>query len=65
MKTAVSVPDDVFDQAEELARRQRLSRSELVHNSAPRLLADDSSVTERLDAVYGNDDTDPGVEFPA
>jgi metal-responsive CopG/Arc/MetJ family transcriptional regulator len=29
MKTAVSVPDDVFESAERLARRERRSRSEV------------------------------------
>lgn len=29
MKTAVSVPDEVFDQAEHLAKRLKISRSEL------------------------------------
>jgi predicted transcriptional regulator len=29
MKTAVSVPDEVFDRAERLAKRLRVSRSEL------------------------------------
>jgi metal-responsive CopG/Arc/MetJ family transcriptional regulator len=29
MKTAVSIPDEVFEQAEALARRARTSRSEL------------------------------------
>jgi metal-responsive CopG/Arc/MetJ family transcriptional regulator len=29
MKTAVSIPDDVFEEAEQLARRMKSSRSEL------------------------------------
>lgn len=29
MKTAISIPDDVFNQAERLARKSRKSRSEL------------------------------------
>ena len=29
MKTAVSIPDDVFERAERLARRERRSRSEV------------------------------------
>jgi metal-responsive CopG/Arc/MetJ family transcriptional regulator len=29
MKTAVSIPDDLFEEAEEIAREQRFSRSEL------------------------------------
>ena len=65
VKTAVSVPDDVFDQAEQLARRQRVSRSELYTTALRALLADDAAVTERLDAVYGTDEPDPGVQFVA
>ena len=29
MKTAVSIPDDIFERAERLARRRRCSRSEV------------------------------------
>ena len=29
MKTAVSIPDDIFERAERLARRKRCSRSEV------------------------------------
>ena len=29
MKTAVSIPDDIFERAERLARRERRSRSQL------------------------------------
>ena len=29
MKTAVSIPDDIFERAERLARRERRSRSEV------------------------------------
>jgi len=35
MKTAVSIPDDVFEKAERLARRARRSRSQ-VYSAAPR-----------------------------
>ena len=55
MKTAVSIPDDVFEAADALAVRRGMSRSELY----ARAVADwverhrDDRVTERLDAVYG------------
>ena len=52
MKTAVSVPDDVFQQAERLVRRLKLSRSELYSRAlreyVQRHAADD--VTEALNA---------------
>jgi predicted transcriptional regulator len=54
MKTAVSIPDPIFEAADRLARRRRISRSELYAEALARLLdADESSrVTERLDDLY-------------
>ena len=55
MKTAISVPDDVFEAAERTARRLGISRSEL-YARAVRAFLDDllrNDVTERLNAVYG------------
>ncbi len=54
MKTAVSIPDPIFEAADRLARRRRISRSELYAEAPARLLdADESSrVTERLDDLY-------------
>ncbi|MYH95478.1 MAG: ChpI protein [Acidimicrobiia bacterium] len=64
MKVAVSIPDAVFEAAEELAARRRCSRSNLYTEALERFLADaeDDNVTVRLDAVYaeessGLDDT--------
>ena len=33
MKTAVSIPDDIFEKAEDLARRMKKSRSKLFSNA--------------------------------
>ena len=54
MKIAVSIPDDVFHAAEELARRERCSRSSLYARALRRLLAEgqDDEITERLNEVY-------------
>ena len=54
MKVAVSIPDAVFEAAEELAARRRCSRSSLYAEALERLLADadGDEVTARLDAVY-------------
>ena len=38
MKTAVSVPDDLFAQANRLARRSRRSRSEVYSAAPPRIV---------------------------
>jgi metal-responsive CopG/Arc/MetJ family transcriptional regulator len=53
MKTAVSIPDDVFDEAERLARRMRKSRSQLFSNALAEYVARHApdSVTEAMDRV--------------
>lgn len=54
MKTAVSVPDDIFRLAEATARRLRVSRSELYTKAIAEFLKqqDTRSITERLNQVY-------------
>jgi len=53
MKTAISVPDDVFADAEELARRLKKSRSQLYSDALKEYLArhDPDQVTEALDQI--------------
>ena len=53
MKTAVSIPDDVFRQAERLARRTRKSRSRLFSEALREYVARHSpeDVTEAMDRV--------------
>jgi metal-responsive CopG/Arc/MetJ family transcriptional regulator len=54
MKTAISVPDDVFNQAENVARQSGMSRSEL-YVTALRAYLDrtlDEQTTQQLDALY-------------
>ncbi len=65
MKTAVSIPDDVFNEAEELARRTKVSRSELYANALRALIAKDRGVTDALDQVYRNVAADPAVKAAA
>ena len=54
MKTAVSVPDDLFRQAEAAASRLRVSRSQLYATAISEFLNRQQSgaVTERLNEVY-------------
>jgi metal-responsive CopG/Arc/MetJ family transcriptional regulator len=54
MKTAVSVPDGLFQQAETAARRLRVSRSRLYSTALAEFLSrrQADAVTERLNAVY-------------
>ena len=54
MKTAVSVPDDLFRLAETAARRLRISRSQLYATAISEFLSrqQGDAVTERLNEVY-------------
>ena len=65
MKTAVSLPDDVFADAEALAEAQGLTRSGLYTAALREYLARHQSdaVTEALDALYTKESSkvDPGL----
>ena len=54
MKTAVSVPDDLFRRAEAAARRLRVSRSKFYGTAIAEFLErrQSDAVTERLNEVY-------------
>ncbi|MGA7239644.1 MAG: hypothetical protein WBY44_28445 [Bryobacteraceae bacterium] len=54
MKTAVSMPDELFRLAEIAARRLQVSRSELYAKAVAEFLKqqDGSAITERLNSVY-------------
>ena len=54
MKTAVSVPDDLFRLAEAAARRLRVSRSKLYATALAEFLdrRQTDAITERLNEVY-------------
>jgi metal-responsive CopG/Arc/MetJ family transcriptional regulator len=60
MKTAVSIPDEVFDKVERLARRARRSRSEVFAAALKEYVARHApdEVTEAMDRVCAS------VEFP-
>ena len=53
MKTAVSVPDDVFERVERLARRERKSRSEVFSAALKEYVARHApdEITEAMDRV--------------
>ncbi|HET7604425.1 MAG TPA: hypothetical protein VFK36_15485 [Gemmatimonadales bacterium] len=63
MKTAISLPDDLFASAEALAQRLGLSRSRLFAMAVAEFVAKHQTrkVTERLDAVYS---AEPGTLEP-
>ena len=58
MKTAISLPDDVFKAAEALAKKLGISRSGLVREALSEYLAKHkhARVTERLNQVYAVED---------
>ena len=59
MKTAVSIPTDLFQQAERRARKLGVSRSELYARALERLLRQepDKDVTTALEAIYSSEDS--------
>jgi metal-responsive CopG/Arc/MetJ family transcriptional regulator len=65
MKTAISLPDDLFKAADSLAGKLGMSRSRLYATAIEEYLARHQSrrVSERLDAVYATEAStlDPSV----
>ena len=59
MKTAISIPDEVFDAAEEMAQRLGMSRSQLYVTALREYLEAhrNRGVTARLDQVYEYQDS--------
>ena len=56
MKTAVSIPDDLFQRAETAARRLGISRSQLYASAIAEFLGrqQQHTVTERLNEIYSH-----------
>ena len=65
MKTAISLPDPIYDEAEELASRLGMSRSQLYATAVQELIRSHRSddVTEALNRVYAEEPSglDPGI----
>jgi len=59
MKTAISLPDALFRSGESLAKRLRVSRSELYARALADYVAKHkaSQYTERLNAVYAEEES--------
>lgn len=65
MKTAISIPDKVFNSADLLAKKLKVSRSELYTKAIEEFVAEHArtSVREKLDQVYATESSamDPSL----
>ena len=65
MKTAISIPDRLFNAAERAAKRQKISRSRFYAPAVEAYLKTQQAkgVKEALDAVYATEDSslDPAI----
>ena len=59
MKVAVSIPEELFESAESLSKRLRVSRSRLYATALSEFVAKHQGrkVTDRLNQVYGAEDS--------
>jgi hypothetical protein len=64
MKTAISIPNAIFEEAERLAKRRGWSRSELYANAVAEYVKSERflGVRERLDIVYGENPDDSNLD---
>ena len=64
MKTAISIPDFLFEEAERLAKTRGWSRSELYANAVTAYVNSErfAGVREKLDSVYGINEEDSAVD---
>ena len=61
MKTAISVPDDIFDSAERLAQRMKKSRNQIYSEAMAEYVArhEPDTITDQINAVCDEVDTQP------
>jgi hypothetical protein len=64
VKTAISIPDAIFEEAERLAKIRGWSRSELYANAVSAYVNSERflGVREKLDAVYGKNDGESAID---
>ena len=64
MKTAISIPDPLFEAVERLAVRLRISRSQLFQRAVKAFLQSHryTEITESLNHVYGSSDDHSKVD---
>jgi len=60
VKTAISIPDQLFREAERTAKRLKIPRSRLYSEAIERYLREsrEQDVTERLNAIYKTEDSE-------
>lgn len=65
MKIAISIADDLFAEAEQVASRLGLNRSQLYARAIQRFLESQGAdpVTKKLDALAGEFSAGPGAEL--
>ncbi len=65
MKTAISIPDEIFENAERLARRLKRTRSDIYSRAVAEYVARHATdeVTEAMNAVVGEIPTESHDEF--
>jgi hypothetical protein len=63
-KTAISIPDSLFEEADRLAKTRGWLRSELYANAVTAYVNSErfSGIREKLDAVYGNNEEDSAID---
>ena len=64
MKTAVYLPDDLFQAAEKTAKRLKLSRSQLYSRALKEYIEDlkNEAITDRLNEVYGDNEEESKID---
>lgn len=65
MKTAISIPDDLFNSADEAAKNLGLSRSALIQKALEDYLENQNQkmIVEKLNRVYGRVDSSIPLEI--
>ena len=65
MKTAISIPDPIFKEADDLARRLGVSRSELYTKAVLAFVEErrGEQIIEALNAVYGRESSELDAEL--
>lgn len=61
MKTAISIPDEVFRRAERLAKKRKVSRSQLYTSALVQMLDAEpkDELTRAYDSAFADDTSDP------